>query len=114
MLAEAMSRLQFQQVEIAFEKGVVAPSVVAAFPVWEQETTDVRLHPTSTWRVPLVSNGTLVATVVLTRSLVDQAQFDAGHLLTAIRNGFGSRLLALADPHRRVPAPAPGAAVVNS
>ena len=113
-LSEAMSRLQFERVEVAFEKGAVAPAVAAAFPCWDLETTDARMHPTSTWRVPLVSNGKLVATVVLTRSLGEPAQFDPGHLLIAIRNGFGSRLLAFAETSPSVEVRSTGAAVVNS
>jgi UDP-GlcNAc:undecaprenyl-phosphate/decaprenyl-phosphate GlcNAc-1-phosphate transferase len=112
-LAEAMSRLQFQRVEVLFEKGAVAPAVAAAFSTWELEPTDA-LHPTSTWRVPVVSDARLVATVVLTRSLGDQAQFDPGHLLTAIRNGFGSRLLALVEASPRVATRDGSAAAVNS
>lgn len=41
--------------------------------------------------------------VELFGAVSDQAQFDPGHLLSAIRNGFDPRLLALADAEPRPP-----------
>jgi UDP-GlcNAc:undecaprenyl-phosphate/decaprenyl-phosphate GlcNAc-1-phosphate transferase len=112
-LAEAVARLQFQRVEVVFEEGAVPADMRAAFPVWEREAADPRTHPMSAWRIPIVAGGRPVATVVLTRGLTDQAPFDPGHLLTAIRNGFGARLLSLVQsPPAAVRAP--GSLVVNS
>jgi UDP-GlcNAc:undecaprenyl-phosphate GlcNAc-1-phosphate transferase len=94
-LAEAMERLHFRRVELIFESG--APLAVRqALPTWDGGVVDLPSQATSTWRIPLVADGKVVVTVVLTRSLDRQASFDPAHLLNALQSGFGLRLLSLA------------------
>jgi len=95
-LAEAMHRLHFRRVEVIFENS--APLALrGAFPAWDGGVAELPAQPTSTWRIPVVADGKVVVTVVLTRSLDRQASFDPTHLLNALQNGFGSRILSLAQ-----------------
>ena len=96
-LAEAMDRLQFRRVELIAESN--APLALAGvFPAWDSGTAEPPGQPTSTWRIPVVTEGRVVVTLVLTRSLESQASFDPTHLLNALHNGFGPRLLSLTQP----------------
>jgi len=95
-LAEAMDRLHFRRVELIFDGGA-PPALPEAFPAWGGSAEDLPSQPTSTWRIPIVADGRVVVTVVLTRSLDRQASFDPTHLLNALQNGFGWRLLSLAQ-----------------
>ncbi len=96
ILAEAMARLQFRRVEVIFESGTPL-AVRAALSAWDGAMADLPTQPTSTWRIPVVSGGKIAMTVVLTRSLDRQAAFDPSHLLNALQNGFGARLLSLSQ-----------------
>jgi UDP-GlcNAc:undecaprenyl-phosphate/decaprenyl-phosphate GlcNAc-1-phosphate transferase len=95
MLAEAMARLQFQSLEITFEDGAAAPGVIVAFKRLNRRSSELRTQPVCTWHVPVIGEGRILATIVLTRSLNEQAQFDPTHLLNAIQNGFGARLVSM-------------------
>jgi UDP-GlcNAc:undecaprenyl-phosphate/decaprenyl-phosphate GlcNAc-1-phosphate transferase len=99
-LAEAMERLQFRRVELIFENG--APTAWLSLQSWAGGGMDLPYEATSTWRIPVLSDGRTLVTVVLTRSLDRQASFDPAQLLNALQNGFGLRLISLAQPPQPV------------
>lgn len=108
ILGEAMVRLEFRRMDLTFERAAPA-TVTAAFPPWEADAPDLTGEPSSTWRIPL-GDEVPIATLILARSLIKQAQFEPAYLLHALRNGFAPRLRALAAG--AVPPDRAGAAVV--
>jgi UDP-GlcNAc:undecaprenyl-phosphate GlcNAc-1-phosphate transferase len=97
MIVETMTRLQFESFEITFEREWASPEIVEIFGSWVTEAPEVRTVPRSTWRIPVLAGGRALATIVMSRSLNEQTQFDHRHLLTAIQGGFAPRLVALVE-----------------
>jgi hypothetical protein len=93
VVIEAVARLDFQHLEIVFERP--AADQQTAFPAWSAEGAEARHQPSSQWRIPVEGDGELLATIVVTRSLQKQVEFDPAYLLHALNAGFGPRLCAL-------------------
>jgi UDP-GlcNAc:undecaprenyl-phosphate/decaprenyl-phosphate GlcNAc-1-phosphate transferase len=90
ILIEAMVRLEFERLEIRFVEG--CGELRSWFPTWQSEApSSLPTEASSVWTVPVVE-GQLAATIVLTRSLQKQAQFEPVYFLQAIQRGLAARL----------------------
>jgi hypothetical protein len=94
LLTEAATRLDFHRVEVQFE-GAGSQGLRAAFPPWEAARDVIGMQPSSTWRIPIAAGAGLLATVVLTRALTRQAEFEPTYFIHAIREGLGPSLLSI-------------------
>jgi UDP-GlcNAc:undecaprenyl-phosphate GlcNAc-1-phosphate transferase len=92
-ITEAAARLQFDRVELRVPGDRGRP-LIGQCPAWEARPRSVA-GASATWTVPISIGGPPVAAVVLTRTLSNATQFDASYLVTAIEQGFASRLRAL-------------------
>jgi hypothetical protein len=92
-LIETVSRLEFHRLEFEFQRPTA--ELQEAFPPWSAEGAEERNQPSSQWRIPIEHDGRLVATIVITRSLQKQIDFDPAYLLHALKAGFGPRLSAV-------------------
>jgi hypothetical protein len=106
ILTDAAHRLQFDRLELRFAPGVL-PEPEPAFREWEGRQEGLS-DPAAVWTIPLVMDGRVVATVILTRSLKVPAYFDHGYLLNALNGTFAAKLKvvlpgsAFADLSRRL------------
>jgi UDP-GlcNAc:undecaprenyl-phosphate GlcNAc-1-phosphate transferase len=98
-LIEAVARLEFHRLEITFERPTA--DLQASFPAWSAEGAEERNQPSSQWRIPVDEEGEVLATIVVTRSLQKQVEFDPAYLLHALRVGFGPRLRSIVATDRR-------------
>jgi len=104
VLTDVAQRLQFVRAELRAGTDGATP-VGPAVREWERREEDAS-GPAAVWTVPLVAEGSVFATLVLSRSLRLPSHFDPAYLLDALSGGFAPRLRSV------LPAPLPGPAVV--
>jgi len=90
ILTDAAARLQFDRLELRFAAGVMPGP---GFREWEGRQEGLS-DPAAVWTVPLVMDGRVFATVILTRSLTVPTYFDHGYLLKALTGVFTAKLRA--------------------
>jgi len=78
-VSSSVARLEFHRLEITFERRrptCKRPSGMVA------DRAEERNQPSSQWRIPVDEEGEVLATIVVTRSLQKQVEFDPTYLLT--------------------------------
>jgi len=99
LFVEAIVRLEFHRAVVRRPERQAEESALL-FPAWESDVQASSAEPSSTWTIPLESGDGVLGTVLLTRSLQKQAQFEPAYFLHALRNGFAPRWAVLAGVGR--------------